>query len=384
MNPVYITAAHTITGFGTGLDSLYGGLVSGKHALSRVKGFDTQSYASPYACLIPEAQGTHPQCEGGKPRIFALADSIIKELGPVDKKALLITASTKAGVEGLGDLDHNLLQSGLPQSGLIPSELPQYIARKLGLERSGFNINSACASSTIALAKGAQMIKNGQEDMVVICAMDLVSEFVFSGFSILGAMSPDPARPFDKNRNGLTLGEGAAILVLMSQGQIRQTNSPILAELAGWGIASDAHHLIAPAKDGRGLKLAIRQSASTARIPLEHIQAINTHGTGTQYNDAMELGVIHQLFNPRTILANSIKGAIGHTLGAAGAIDAALCIKMLEKGILPGTKGLKEPENMAEGIFNPQAIPFKKGPILTTNSGFGGINAALILQGAKS
>lgn len=398
MTQVYIAEAATITALGDDLDTFYEELVRGKSGLTRMSDsglpghpesnpprFDTSAYTSPWAGLIPNLLPKELSLDNQTPLIFSLADRLLNKLGPIDPSTCLITASTKAGIDLLPGANTARLPQGLLAQGLLVSSLPGYISRKLGLSRPGFNINAACTSSTIALAKGAAMIKSGRETAVLVCAMDVVSEFIFSGFSALGAMSPDPAAPFDKNRKGLTLGEGAAGILLMNKEKLntaKKTGERTgLAQISGWGVANDACHLTAPARDGLGLKLAIKEACQKADISFSDIQAINTHGTGTRHNDEMELTVLKNLFDP-TIMANSIKGAIGHTLGAGGAIEAALCIKLLENRILPGTPGFMEPAPGAQNSISPQARPFGKGPVLTMNSGFGGINAALILQKA--
>lgn len=378
MSSVYITRAVTHTALGKGLDTLYHGLVKGQTGFSAVDRFDTAPYAGSLAGLIPDIAGPEPSQghKAAKPMVFTLADRLVRDLGPVDEKSFLITASTKGGIELLDP------KAPGPVQGLMVSDLPGYFSEQLGLETRGFNINCACASSTIALAKGADMIRNNQAHTVVVCAMDLITEFVFSGFSALGAMAQGPCTPFDKNRQGLTLGEGGAALVLMDKKAAQRSQSRPLARISGWGIAGDAAHLTAPARDGAGLKLAVKAACNMAKTPLDKIRAVSTHGTGTRYNDAMELCVINELFDPENIMANSIKGAIGHTLGAAGAIEAALCIKMLKHKTLPGTQGLSVPESGAKEIFSTRARSFDHGPLLTVNSGFGGINAALVIEEA--
>jgi len=368
MNRVYITQAQVATALGIGLEGLYQDLIDGKQGLSKVKRFETQAYVSPYAGLIPDlfSRSCPPSA------IFDLAQSLTAKIGPIDPRGLLITSSTK------GPIDLIRKEAARPVS-----DLPGQLAGQWGLTRPGFNINAACASSTIAIAKGADLIRRGREHTVFIIALDMITEFVFSGFSAIGAMSPQRAMPFDRRRKGLTLGEGGAFLVLMSQEKMEETNHQALAEIRGWGIAGDAAHLTAPDREGSGLKKAITQAAVLGLTPLDHIHAINAHGTGTIYNDTMEIGVIRDLFDPKTTMAHSIKGSIGHTLGAAGAIEAALCTQLLAKKVLPGTLGLHQPEQGAEKIFSPKNREFENGPILTTNSGFGGINAALILGEAE-
>lgn len=303
--------------------------------------------------------------------------AIKNQFSKIESDTFLITASTKAGIDLL---EQNNTESKMIPKDILLSDLNQYIALKMGLNNNGININSACASSTISVAKGASLIQMGVVDSVLICCMDTVSNFVFSGFSVLGAMSDEPARPFDKNRKGLTLGEGAAAIMLMSEKKAKAKGTTPLCKIAGCGIANDASHLTAPARDGSGLKLAIQKACKKADISVDDIHAVNTHGTGTKYNDSMEINAINSMFNSNQVIANSIKGAIGHTLGAAGGIEIALCVKMLQEEIMPGTFGFLDPEKGSENLISSDARPFKGDYILTTNSGFGGSNAAVILK----
>ncbi len=374
MNRVVVTEARVITALGHGLAALYRGLMAGTDGFSRVDRFDTAAYASSIAGLVPGIGGPDPAA--GYSAIMTLAAQLLENLPALDKDTLLITASTKAGI----DLIHTCAPPGGPKekTGIPVSDFPGRIATMLGLSRPGFNINAACASSSVALAKAADLISRGREHTVAVLGADLVSEFVFSGFSAIGAMAPEPARPFDRDRRGLTLGEGAALVVLADRELCRRENRPILAELIGWGIAGDATHLTAPDRKASGLKSAIGQACTKAGIRPADIRAFNTHGTGTRYNDAMEVTAIRDLFDIDTLRASSIKGSTGHTLGASGAIEAALCVKLLEQKVLPGTRGLGQPDDGVTPIFSPEPAPFDPGPVLTTNSGFGGINAALV------
>ncbi len=372
MNPVYITKTAAITAMGPDLESLYTGLMNKKSGISKITRFNTLHYTSPFAGVIAGLDHTKRLS-----LIFQLSNMLIEQLGPIENNTFLISASTKAGID---TLDKNNAESKLLSKDLLLSSLTEYIALKLRLNNKGININSACASSTIAVAKAASLIQTGVVDSVLICCMDIVSQFVFSGFSALGAMSDEPARPFDKNRKGLTLGEGAAAILLMNKEKAKASGIAPLAEITGWGIANDATHLTAPDKNGSGLKLAIGKACKKAKISTDAIYAVNSHGTGTVYNDSMEINVIRSMFNSNQVITNSIKGSIGHTLGAAGGIEIALCTKMLQKEIMPGTFGFLDPENGAEQIISPDARSLKGDYILTTNSGFGGTNAAIILK----
>ena len=233
------------------------------------------------------------------------------------------------------------------------------------------------------MALGAARIERGEVESVLVCGLDLVSEFVFSGFSALKALSPSVCRPFDVGREGLTLGEGAAYVLLMSDDGLRRTKRESLGRLVGWGIASDAHHVTAPSRTGEGLILAIRQALAGTGLTAADLAAVSAHGTGSNYNDAMELTAFSQLFE-HTPPIHSVKGATGHTMGACGTIETIVGLYSLKHQCLPPTVGLTEPEDRARGCVSADVQPFSGQYLLTTNSGFGGINACLILSGEAS
>jgi 3-oxoacyl-[acyl-carrier-protein] synthase II len=223
------------------------------------------------------------------------------------------------------------------------------------------------------------MISSGNVRCAVVLGIDIVSEFVFSGFSALKALSPGPSQPFDRKRHGLSLGEGAASLLLMHPDQARKEGREPLGAVLGWGAASDAFHVTAPAMDASGLMESVRRALRKAGIPARKVAAISAHGTGTMLNDAMELKAFDDLFGKKPLPIGSIKGAIGHTLGAAGGIEAVLGLRALSEQRLPPTVGLVFAEKAANGNISAHSQPFSGSILLSTNSGFGGINGALVI-----
>lgn len=372
MNEVCICAAQTVTGLGPDLESLWSGLMAGESAIRPLTRFATYRYISGNASLVEGIESIN-----GRSAMYPLIEILRDGFCQVPSDAALITASTKGCVDIM-----ERIQSGLSGD---PAEvgfanLIGHISDRFGVAESGININAACASSTIAVARAAALIASGRNDAVLVVCMDLVSEFVFSGFSALHALSPTACRPFDRNRDGLTLGEGAAALLLMSRKRANSEGRPVLGVVAGWGAANDATHITAPARDGCGLIQSVRQALERAALDARQIAAISAHGTATVYNDQMELTAFRALFGDHPIPMNSVKGAIGHTLGAAGGIEVALGLKSLEAGLLPPIVGMLEPEEGGEGFLNTSAQPINGSYLLSTNSGFGGVNAAIILR----
>jgi 3-oxoacyl-[acyl-carrier-protein] synthase II len=290
-------------------------------------------------------------------------------------------ASTKGEIDLLTRVRR--VEQQLPDAILFET-LVDKIAKRFSLETPGYNVNAACASSTLAVARAAAMISAGVTDAVLVYAADLVSEFVFSGFSALQALSDQPCRPFDRQRNGLTLGEAGVALLLTSEECAAQQNEEPLAVVAGWGVANDAHHVTAPARDGCGLILACQQALAKAAVESADIAAINAHGTGTIYNDAMELTAFSEIFGDSLPPVHGMKGSLGHCLGAAGGVEIAVACRALQEQQIPGTVGCTDPEAAARGKIGEKPQPISGDFILCSNSGFGGINATVILQGVAS
>jgi 3-oxoacyl-[acyl-carrier-protein] synthase II len=308
--------------------------------------------------------------------VYSLIDRVLKNTGTIPPDTFLITASTKAGIDKLtksnGDNKDKYADCLQPNIG-------DYISKRLSLKDESLHISAACASSAVALAKGASIIERGRADSVLVCCFDLVTEFIFSGFCALQAMSPSPCKPFDKKRKGMSLGEGAATLLIMNEEKAREYKKKPIGILKGWGVSNDATHITRPDTEGVGLSMAIERSLSKAGIDAESISAICSHGTGTYHNDAMEIASYKRIFGKNKIPLFSVKGAIGHTLGAAGGIEAAVSLKSLLHGIIPPTTGISDPEHDAEGLVSSSPVKRDLTHILSTNSGFSGVNAALII-----
>lgn len=372
-NRVVVTDAAVITGLGNNLESLWQGLMAGETAIRPITRFpvDQDHYKAKIAAHIDDLKAANDRS-----MLQHLLDRLFLELGSVPSDSALITATIKAGADNLESFCRGR-QANFQD--VLLSSIANIVGPKLGLICNGICVSASCASSTIAIAHGAALIESGKAEAVLVCCGDLITEYVFSGFSALKALSPFPCRPFDRDRKGLSLGEGAAALLLMNADRARRENRNRLGSLLGWGITNDATHITAPAKSGRGLVKAVDQALKTAKRKPEDITAISAHGTGTLYNDLMELKAFRQVFGARKVPMYSIKGAIGHTLGAAGAIEVTLGFKALSSQIVPLTAGFANPEKGAEGQVSLESQPVSGDYLLTTNSGFGGVNAALVL-----
>jgi 3-oxoacyl-[acyl-carrier-protein] synthase II len=254
-----------------------------------------------------------------------------------------------------------------------------------GVTDPGIVVSAACASSTVALARAAGLVASGIRECVLVVAFDAVTEFIYSGFSSLMALDRGPARPFDKNRTGLSVGEAVAYALVMSGARAVRERRGIEGEIAGWGISCDANHMTGPSRDGVGQAAAIKQALARAFISPAEIGAMSAHGTGTVYNDSMEMKGFRSVFGDGPRPVYSVKGGIGHTMGAAGLVEALLAMRAMREGAIPPTVGLELVDPEAAGWVQREARTIGKGKIvLSTNSGFGGVNAALVMRPARS
>ncbi|MGD8945443.1 MAG: beta-ketoacyl-[acyl-carrier-protein] synthase family protein [Desulfobacterales bacterium] len=370
---VVVTDAAAVTALGNSQEELWQGLMACETAIRPIRRFpvDQVHYKAKIAAHIDDLKPAD-----NRSMLHHLLDRLWLEIGPVPLDAALITATIKSGVDNLESFCRGR-QADFPD--VVLSSIADIAGDRLGLSSNGICISASCASSTIAVAHAAGLIESGRARTVLVCCGDLITEYAFSGFSALKALSPFPCRPFDINRNGLSLGEGAAALLLMDADRARRENHHRLGTILGWGIANDATHITAPAKSGRGLVQAAVQALQRAGRKADEIAAVSAHGTGTVYNDLMELNAFRRLFGERKVPMYSIKGAIGHTLGAAGGIEVVLGLKALAAGMIPPTVGFSKPEKGAEGQVSPGPQDVLGDYLLTTNSGFGGVNAALVL-----
>jgi 3-oxoacyl-[acyl-carrier-protein] synthase II len=372
MREVFVASVGILTSLGATLEDTWEKLLCGKTAIRPLSRFPTDGYKVSIAACIHHLHG-----QGQRSMICDLIARLCAAAADIPYDSTVIMATTKAGIDNL-----EKRKKGIPAdiSDIFPSALAAFVSRELHVSGPSFSMSAACASSTVAIGQGASLISSGIADSVFICCADIVTEFVFSGFSVLQALSPSPARPFDKNRSGLSLGEGAAYLHLVSPKRARSSGTRPRFAIAGWGAANDAFHLTSPAQDGSGLQEAIRSAMTRASVQPRDIAGISAHGTGTVYNDLMEIKAFRSIFSDRVPPVYSVKGAIGHTFGAAGGIEAAIATQVLLTRTLPPTVGFLDPENGAEGVVHSHPVPIDGSYLLVTNSGFGGVNGAILLK----
>jgi 3-oxoacyl-[acyl-carrier-protein] synthase II len=240
-------------------------------------------------------------------------------------------------------------------------------------------IANACASGTNAIGHAFNCIQSGRYQRVLTGGYDAISELVFVGFDSLQAATPEKCRPFDKARTGMVLGEGAAIFFLENLESARARGANILGEIVGYGISTDNHHLTQPDPSGIGPRRAMEEALQSARLQAEDVHYINAHGTATPFNDAAEGKAISELFG--RVPVSSTKGMMGHSLGAAGAIEAVICLLALQNQFLPANINFRNADDDVDiDVVANQARPAPLKTALSNSFGFGGTNASVILR----
>ena len=298
----------------------------------------------------------------------------------------LISATTVGGMDRSEDFFSEFLAD--PRKGRMADivnhdcgDSTERIADHLGVKGFVTTISTACSSSVNAMMFGSNLIKTGQMDRVIVGGTDSVTKFTLNGFNTLMILDKTGCHPFDENRAGLTLGEGAAFLVLESEDIVRKENKKILAEVSGYGNANDAYHQTASSPEGTGAFMAMAKALEMSGLTPEEIGYINVHGTGTQNNDLSEGVAIERIFGNQVPHFSSTKRFTGHTLGAAGAVEAVISIlSMNNRVIFPNL-------NFTTPMKELKIVPVRElitgidiRHILSNSFGFGGNNSAIVLS----
>lgn len=273
---------------------------------------------------------------------------------------------------------------------MLADSAPGMIAIHFGLRGPNMAIVTACATGTNAVGEAAEVIRRGHADIILAGGAEAaIVPIAMAGLSVMNAVSkrnsePERAcRPFDLHRDGFVMGEGAGILVLESLDYARQRGAPILAEVSGYGSTNDAFHISAPSENGAGAAVCMKNALQDAGLTIEQIDYINAHGTSTPLNDKSETAAIKTVFKELAyqIPISSTKSMTGHLLGASGALEAVLCVKTIQEGILPPTINYETPDPQCDLDYIPNRARKKPVKHVMSNSfGFGGHNATIILS----
>ena len=400
MRRVVITGLGLITPVGSGWQTFWQALLAGRSGIGPVTSFDTSEFPvhigaevkdfapEPYVRRQPvENLGRASQMAVAAARM-ALDDAGL-DLASRDRRRNGVSMGTTSGepwfVERYNDIRKAEGLEAIPGEIFpkYPSHvIPTNIAIEFDLRGPCLMIPTACAAGNYAIGYGFDLIRAGRTDVMLAGGADAFSRITYMGFARLGAIARERCRPFDKNRKGMVPGEGAAVLVLEAAEQAAARGAKIYAEVLGYGISCDAHHMTAAHPEGEGAVRAMASALRESNRGTQDVDYISAHGTGTPTNDRVESIAVRTLFGERApkVPLSSIKSMIGHTMGAASAIEAAACALALDTGMIPPTINFEEPDPEFDLDYVPNEARRTNPRVVLNNAyAFGGNNASLCL-----
>ena len=417
MRRVVITGMGMVSPLGVGVDHNWDAITAGKSGIKKIEHFEVSDITSQIAGIIPrgEAAGEYNPDVFMEPKEqrkvdefivygMAAAQEAIEDSGwaPTEEEDL-----NRTGVligSGIGGLDEIYKTSTLMNERgprrispfFVPAALINltggHVSIKYGFRGPNHSVVTACATGTHAIGDAARLIAFDDADVMVAGGAEgAVCRLGVAGFAAARALSTgyndrpeEGSRPWDQDRDGFVIGEGAGIVVLEEYEHAKARGAKIYGEVTGYGLSGDAHHITSPAEDGNGGYRAMEAALKRAKVNPEDIDYINAHGTSTPLGDGIECGAVKRLFTPalESVSMSSTKSAIGHLLGAAGAVEAIYATKAMQTGILPPTLNLDNPSEDCMGIdlVPKQAKEKEVKAVLSNSFGFGGTNASLVIQ----
>lgn len=414
LTDVVVTGLGVVTPAGRGVHEAWEGVLAGKAAAAIDPALAEAGTPVTLACRVPAFDPDAELGRGARRRmdrythlaLLAAAEALVHAgLVPADGEGASLDPE-------MADRVGILMGSGIGGAETWESEYPAYIAKgpsktsplfipkmlsntaagaiaiRAGARGPNLTVNTACAAGASAIHVARDLIRSGQADVMIAGGVEAgITGLAISAFAQMGALTrnPDPltaSRPFDVERDGFVMGEGAGILVLESAEHAGARGATVLARVAGAGASADAHHATAPPEDGAGAVLAMQRALQDADVDPAEVGHVNAHGTSTPLNDAAESRALRAVFGAHTdrIAVTSTKGVTGHLLGAAGAVEAVFAIQALRHGLVPPTAGTRTVDpaiDLDVVLDQPREVAFDA--VLSTSFGFGGQNAALLL-----
>jgi len=407
---VVITGIGAVTPIGIGVEGLWEGLRRGRSAVHEITRFDPSPFRTRIAAQVDDFHPTDHIEERRARRIdrfgqlsvassrLALADAEL-DLAHENPDRVGVMMGTALGGVGMAETQHaRYVEGGLRAVDaslalmVFAGAASCNVAIEFGVTGPNSTNGMSCASGTIAIGDGFRAIRRGEADVMLAGGAEApLAPLSFGAFAIIRAMSTrneDPgtaSRPFDAERDGFVMGEGAAVLVLEERGRAMARGARIYAELCGYGLTNDAHHMTAPRPDGAQAARAMRLALAESEAASTEVGYVNAHGSSTPLNDSSETGAIKQVFgeHARRLAVSGTKGYYGHALGASGAIEAAICALASRRAWLPPTINLRTPDPACDLDYLAAGGREARPDYLMSNSfGFGGINAALVFRRA--
>ncbi len=388
---VAVVAAGVVSPLGFGLAETLESLRKARDCVSPVTRFSVAQCRCRTAGQIPDDRLLASQGEGIRGhRLHRASHMMIQALREVvtqesQFKPELTVIGTTSGGMSYGEHYYRSLRQA-EKLRHPPTWIANYPAQKPVIDaQQAFGISApcqvianACASGTNAIGHAFECVRSGRYQRVLAGGYDAISEMVFVGFDSLQASTPEKCRPFDRHRTGMVLGEGAAILALENLESAQQRGAPVLAEIVGYGISTDNFHITQPNPSGVGPRQAMERALQSAQVSVNEVDYINAHGTATVFNDAAEGKAISELFNG--VPVSSTKSMMGHSLGAAGAVEAVFCLLALQHQFLPSNINFSASDDDLDlNIVANETRPAVLRTVLSNSFGFGGTNASILM-----
>tara|TARA_B100000809_G_scaffold65268_1_gene61932 strand:- start:1786 stop:2982 length:1197 start_codon:yes stop_codon:yes gene_type:complete len=392
---VVITGMGAVTPIGTGVAPYWENLCAGTSGIRPITGFDTEDFAFRRAGEISDWNSTADLADSD--RATQLMMTAAREAwndaawtpNTIDSRRAGIVLATNFGGVLSGT---RILADGLSGIAACDADVAEYnfqscadrAASTWSLYGPRVTLSLSCSSGTAALGCGASLIRSGRVDAVLTGGFDALSPFCWSGLGALRTMTHDELRPFDERRDGTIFSEGAGALVVERLEHARARGATIYAEICGYGLNNNAYHLTAPSKDSAGTTGVVNMALRDAGMEPRSIDHINAHGTGTQHNDRSECATIHQVFGERgrTIPVTANKSILGHTMGAAGSLEAIASVLTLRDTIIPPTINLEQQDSACDiAVVTAPTSSVPVTSVLSISAGIGGTNAAIVLRG---
>jgi 3-oxoacyl-[acyl-carrier-protein] synthase II len=402
---VVVTGLGMVTSIGTGREKFWDALIAGRCGFGPVKSFDTSKYSVHLGAEIPDFNPQDYVFELDWSRIgrashlaiaaarLALADAFLDQ-STVDSTQVGVCVGTTSGEpQFIERFDDHYVCGDIPNVDErfireYPCHVvPGHVASELGLGGEAMMIPTACAAGNYAIAHACDLLRAGRAQVMLAGGADCFSRITYTGFARLGAIAPEICQPFDRNRKGMVPGEGAAMLLLELKEHAMARRAHIYCEVAGYGLSCDAHHMTAAHPQGEGAARAVTLALKQSGIAPEAVDYISAHGTGTLTNDRLETIAMKRTFGELAykIPISSIKSMLGHTMGAASAIEASVCALAITHQQIPATMNLSVPDPECDLDYVPNRARKRNVRVAMSNAyAFGGNNSSLVFTACPS
>lgn len=396
MEEILITGMGVVSPAGCTPQDFFHTLCAGKPVYGRLKEFEQNpGYRIKIGARVREDRWREVLMDGAQQRFgraaqyaqaaarFALWDAGLSDQDCRSRRVAVVVGTTMGEIGVEEDFTRSLCRQAPKEKARFRRQaearhIAQAAAQAAGDTPLFYTVPAACAAGNYAVALAKSLIESGVADLALAGGVDVFSRVAFAGFQRLLSLTPDVCRPFDKNRRGLVVGEGCGMLVLEKRGSRRGMRR--YGAVLGTGLASNASHMTAPHPNGEGELAAMRLAVENARLPLEKIDCISAHGTGTRANDRVEARAISLLFGKKAPPVSAVKSVLGHSMGAASALELIACCRMMQHGILPPTANFEQPDEECDlDVVPNRAREARVNAVLSNSFAFGGQTSSVLV-----